>query len=198
MTTTESRQRVYDARITEASAERHTVTFLAPDGVSRTFDSKISTWSAGVIGCLLLPNDGTGNFGFMPYPDQRLRRRPDQDIRTASPIMPTLLGWELDGETGGHFCAPEGIIPGTDGRFIEDLTEEVEIAIPPEFAGLCESRGLTPEQVLRGFVADVCALQNHLAEPRQDGYRSNGSDERSMAMGYFNRAFGASVPERSM
>jgi hypothetical protein len=43
--------------------------------------------------------------------------------------------------------------------------------------------------VLRGFVADLCDLQNPVARPREDGYSSNGSDERLLAQAYFERAY---------
>jgi hypothetical protein len=72
---------------------------------------------------------------------------------------------------------------------IKDSTVPLEIRIPPEFIQLCKSRGLTPEDALRGFIADLCGLQNYIAEPREDGYSSNGSDERMMAREWFDRAY---------
>lgn len=62
--------------------------------------------------------------------------------------------------------------------------------LPPEFVDLCSTKGISVEQVLRGFIADLCGLQNYLDEPREDGYSSNGSDERHMAHDYFERAYG--------
>lgn len=72
---------------------------------------------------------------------------------------------------------------------IKDSTVALEIHIPPELTRLCEIHGLTPVDVLRGFIADLCGLQNYIADPREDGYSSNGSDERMMAREWFDRAY---------
>jgi hypothetical protein len=64
----------------------------------------------------------------------------------------------------------------------------VSFDLPNEFLLLCEQYGLTPVAALRGFVADVCGIDNYVANPREDGYSSNGSDERHMARAYFDRA----------
>jgi hypothetical protein len=61
------------------------------------------------------------------------------------------------------------------------------LTLPEEFIELCRQDGVTPETVLRGFIADLCGIMNYIAEPRADGYSSNGSDERSMARDYYER-----------
>ena len=66
-------------------------------------------------------------------------------------------------------------------------TRCLTLQLPPEFVALCESDGVTPEQVLRGFIADLAGIMNWAADPRADGYSSNGSDERRMAMEYYER-----------
>ena len=63
----------------------------------------------------------------------------------------------------------------------------VTLALPDEFMALCASDGVTPELVLRGFIADLAGIMNWAANPRTDGYSSNGSDERRMAMEYYER-----------
>lgn len=63
----------------------------------------------------------------------------------------------------------------------------VTLALPEEFIALCASDGVAPELVLRGFIADLAGIMNWAANPRADGYSSNGSDERSMAMDYYRR-----------
>jgi hypothetical protein len=50
------------------------------------------------------------------------------------------------------------------------------LRLPPEFIELCTSDGTTPDEVLRGFVADLCSL---------DG--THGSDERDLAEQYYHR-----------
>ena len=64
---------------------------------------------------------------------------------------------------------------------------KLTIELPAEFVELCAGDGVTPETVLRGFIADVSGIVNWQAAPRKDGYNSNGSDERSMAQAYYGR-----------
>ncbi len=64
---------------------------------------------------------------------------------------------------------------------------QLTIELPDEFIELCEADGVTPEIVLRGFIADLCGIHNYVAAPRADGYSSNGSDERSLAQDYYER-----------
>ena len=63
----------------------------------------------------------------------------------------------------------------------------ITLALPEEFMALCASDGVPPELVLRGFIADLCQLMSWVADPRTDGYCSNGSDERSQARAYYER-----------
>ena len=64
---------------------------------------------------------------------------------------------------------------------------KLTIELPVEFVELCEADGVTPEIVLRGFIADLAGIHNWAANPRVDGYSSNGSDERDMAQAYYER-----------
>ena len=66
-------------------------------------------------------------------------------------------------------------------------THSVTIELPLEFVVLCRQDGIQPEDVLRGFIADLCRIINHAHAPRADGYCSNGSDERRMAREYYER-----------
>jgi len=63
----------------------------------------------------------------------------------------------------------------------------VTLRLPEEFVILCANHHATPETVLRGFIADVSGIINWAANPREDGYSSNGSDERDLAFAYFDR-----------
>ena len=72
---------------------------------------------------------------------------------------------------------------------IPDQTIELTLRIPPEFVALCASRKMTPHDVLRGFIADLCELRNLVANPREDQFSSNGSDERMLAEQWFERAY---------
>ena len=67
------------------------------------------------------------------------------------------------------------------------MTHKLTLELPPEFIALCEEDGTDPETVLRGFIADLAGIINWAANPRADGYSSNGSDERDMARAYYER-----------
>lgn len=67
------------------------------------------------------------------------------------------------------------------------MKQTISIELPEEFIALCEEDGIKPETVLRGFIADLCEIMNWANNPREDGYSSNGSDERRMARDYYER-----------
>ena len=64
---------------------------------------------------------------------------------------------------------------------------KLTLELPIEFIELCETDGVLPEIVLRGFIADLAGIMNWCANPRADGYSSNGSDERDLARAYYER-----------
>ncbi len=66
-------------------------------------------------------------------------------------------------------------------------TECLSLELPAEFVGMCRKDGVEPETVLRGFIADVAGITSWVSNPRSDGYVSNGSDERGLAMEYYER-----------
>lgn len=138
----------------------------------------------------LVVNDDSGEAGyFRPYVEQRLRRVIECDIEGG-------WAWTVIGDdTDPVFFVKAGIVPGIDGHVIYDETEAVTLQVPPEFIDLCGEFKLTPEAVLRGFIADACGLMNYVAKPREDGYSANGSDERRMADDYIERAW---APFRNM
>ena len=67
------------------------------------------------------------------------------------------------------------------------MTTTVTLELPDEFLELCEADQVEPERVLRGFIADLCEIRNWASAPREDGYSSNGSDERMLARQYYER-----------
>lgn len=67
------------------------------------------------------------------------------------------------------------------------MKQSVTIELPQEFIELCEEDQIEPELVLRGFIADLCEIINWANSPREDGYSSNGSDERMRAREYYER-----------
>lgn len=144
-------------------------------------------WHAELIGKVgYVQRPGTrslkhGGLAFHPYVDQTLRRCPhfDRDGR---------FGWTCD--RWAHIEAAPHVIPGEDGAVVRDETVPVTIPVPPEFIQLCRQYGLSAEQLLRAFIADAAEIRNFVTAPREDRYSSNGSDERSMAVDYVERAFG--------
>ena len=70
---------------------------------------------------------------------------------------------------------------------MSNRTTPVTIDLPEEFVALCRVHDVTPETVLRGFIADLSCIENWASNPRADGYSSHGSDERRIAWEYFDR-----------
>jgi hypothetical protein len=69
----------------------------------------------------------------------------------------------------------------------EKAARTVTLDLPLEFMALCARDSVPPETILRGFIADLCGIISWARDPREDGYSSNGSDERDMAEAYYDR-----------
>ncbi|MBK1718103.1 hypothetical protein [Thiocystis violacea] len=121
-------------------------------------------------------------YRFEAYLDQSLRRVVELDDGAR-------IGWSNAANLNG-WTAPRGILPGSDGAFIEDDTVPVRLAVPPEFFDLAEHYGLAVEAILQNFIADACGLESLLEQPRADGYCANGSDEALLVGDYLERAYG--------
>ncbi|WP_157896856.1 hypothetical protein [Acidovorax carolinensis] len=184
---TPNEQKFYDAKIKRLDFDAKVTVVEKADGEVVEFPMVFTMHEEGARGVLTIQEGG--NFLFWPYVEQRLRRWPEEDFPgdEAKGYEPFWC-WRLEGSDERIACKPE-FVPGREGKFIEDNTEVVDLPVPDEFTALCASRGLTPEQVLRGFIADVCGLQNFSVMPREDGYSSNGSDERMYAEQWFERAY---------
>lgn len=136
----------------------------------------------GVIGALCYELDGVR---FRPYCDQSLRRAPELD----QPRGRYVVGWRCDSQPDG-FQAPLGVTPGANGEFVRSITTPVTIEVPEELDQLAQEYGLTVENLIRGFIADVCGLESSENLPRADGYVTHGSDERMLARAWLDRAYG--------
>lgn len=182
-----NQQSIYDAQVVTLDQETQQATFMTASG-SQTFKLATEFYQEGQYGVLTLTQGG-GFLSFRAYVEQRLRRYPEGDFQGDEErgIKP-FWSWRLEGSDDCINCQPH-FVPGHGGKFIKDATTPVEIALPPEFMRICESIGLPPEQVLQGFVADLCGLMNYLSRPREDGLSSNGSDERMYARQWFDRAY---------
>jgi hypothetical protein len=172
---------LYDATLVQLDVARGILFFTAEAATHRVAFPHVSSFSVGAIGRLRLPAEGR-EFAFHAYPDQRLRRAPALDEPEKN-----RWGWQI-GER--RFTVHVGVIPGRAGRIISRDTQTQALELPREFIDFCDTRGITPESVLRGFIADLCGLMNFFACPREDGYSSCGSDERQQAQDYFKRAWG--------
>lgn len=172
---------IYDAELTQFDQQSRTLVFQAAGTTHCVSTSNAPYCSLGTVGRLRLPASRS-DYRFFAYPDQRLRRVPaDDDPRR------NLWGWRIEKL---HFAVRAGVIPGKDGVVVIQDTETVVLELPREFLDLCHASRLRSETVLQGFIADLCALMNWVNCPREDGYSSNGSDERRMAQEYFQRAYG--------
>lgn len=173
----------YDARLIDATDANLIIEHQGERIELPTFPnvgSVLSCW-IGQIGVVQFAPEGDC-WRFMGYVDQSLRRVCERDSTDG------FLGWRCDAKPDG-FLAKNTIIPGDNGAFVEDETEELTINVPPEFYDLCERFGRTPESILQGFIADACELMNATANPREDGFSSHGSDERRLAYDYLERAY---------
>jgi len=132
-----------------------------------------------------------GACSFRDYVDQSLRRMPELDsyMRIADGRTRSDIGWTCDKRPEG-FRAPAGVIPGENGAFVPDETEEVVVRVPPEFIRECRRVQMSAEQVLVSFIGDLAGINNFVSCPRADGYGSNGSDERMLADNWLDRAHG--------
>ncbi len=127
------------------------------------------------------PELPTGATKFIAYCDQSLRRYPELD-------QGGQLGWACASSPMGFLC-PANIIPGENGRFIRDETEEITLRIPPEFVMVAKLVQQNPEDLLCSFIGDIAGIQNYMSNPRADGYTSNGSDERDLAHDWLHRTY---------
>lgn len=178
--------KIYDVVVTEKTEAA--VTFQDPAGKRYRFKENHGFLSLGDVGCLTLTKPRKeAPFTFARYPDPRIRRVPDLDDVDAGQWAWRCLSDE--GEQLVRYVKPD-LVPGKAGQVIKDTTTPVVVNVPMEFLELAATRGLSPEQVLRGFIADLCELQNYFVLPREDGLSSNGSDERLLAREYFERAHG--------
>ncbi len=163
------------------------------------FREEWSRREVGKFGCVvpaspLTPDTPVGACYFRSYMDQSLRRVPELDMAdkwalSGMSATACTVGWVCEARPQG-FLAPAGLIPGECGQFILDETVQVTLRVPPEFVRECHRVQMSPEEVLRSFVGDLAGVQNMVANPRADGYGSNGSDERDYAEAWLDRAHG--------
>lgn len=175
---------IYEATITRIDPQVPHAIIETPDGNTRIFRRATNFLKEGQRGVLTVKSET--DFVFQPYRDQRLRRAPQHDLRRGEEDW--LWCWTIEG-TDRQFLLKPHFVPGVDGRHIDDETDAIELDVPAEFSEFCGSRGLNAEEVLRGFIADLCGLQSSVANPREDGFCSNGGDERRIAAEWFDRAY---------
>lgn len=170
----------YDAILLAVDLTEQVLLFEANSHFLSVHSPHVSLWKPGAIGCLTLRNDDS--FRFYIYPDQRLRRAEIFDDPNRS-----LWGWSLAGLV---LLVHAGVVPGLNGQVVKRDVSTVTLDVPREFDTLCNQHSVTVAEVLRGFIADVCGLNNLCMLPREDGYCSNGSDERLHARQYWLRTHG--------
>lgn len=177
----------YDALLKSVDLESNQTTIELADGQLLTFPSASAYHAQGQRGLLTVKS--SQEFLFWPYTEQRLRRDPEHDFQgDETNGQPPFWCWRLEGSDESINIQPH-VVPGKNGDFIEDNGEPLELKIPSEFIELCASRNLTPEDVLNGFINDLCGLMNYVVLPREDGRSSHGSDERGLAKSWLDRAY---------
>ena len=174
---------LYDAELIRIERDCRLLVFRAAGRVYVLPTANIIWWAVGTIGRLSL-RKAPAEYLFRAYPDQRLRRLPALDEAAAD-----AWAWTFT-DTPRVVLVKAGVIPGQNGAVVPEETNALNLEVPHEFVQLCARFKLLPAFALRGFIADLCALQNPVSHPREDGYGSNGSDERLLAQAYFERAYG--------
>ncbi len=71
---------------------------------------------------------------------------------------------------------------GVTPEFIKDLAAQGYRKLPVSALLRLRNHGVSA-----GFIADLAGIMNWASAPREDGYGSNGSDERDMAQAYYER-----------
>jgi hypothetical protein len=132
-------------------------------------------WALGTVG-ILKTSDDVGMSEFYAYPDQRLKREPENDN-----FVEDTWGWSIERRA---FSVRAGIIPGMSGAFVRDECESLELPIPPEFSRLCREYRICPREFLQGFIADLCGIVDSPQTPREDGYCSSGLHHEVLARKY--------------
>jgi hypothetical protein len=174
---------LYDAELIRIERDCRLVVFRAAGRVYVLPTANATWWAVGTIGRLSLCKE-PAEYSFRAYPDQRLRRLDALDDADAD-----VWAWTFT-DTSRVVLVKAGVIPGQNGAVVREESHALNIAVPYEFVQLCARFKLLPACVLRGFIADLCALQNPASRPREDGYGSSGSAERLLAQEYFERAYG--------
>lgn len=176
--------RYYDATVARIDSDANQIVIETLEGRTFRLTRVNELTRAGDRGVLTVFNDGQARFS--AYVEQLISRWPERDLINPDKT-PFAWAWRLLGSDECIRCKP-GLVPGKYGAYVPDETQILELDVPREFQELCEGRGLSVETVLRGFIADLCELQNYFGNPREDGYSSNGSDERRLAQEWFDRA----------
>jgi hypothetical protein len=174
---------LYDAELIRIERDCRLLVFRADDRVYVLPAANTTWWTVGTIGRLSL-RKAPAEYSFRAYADQRVRR-----VRALDDAETGKWAWTFT-DTLRVVLVKAGIIPGQNGAVVPEDSQALSLNVPHEFFLFCARFRLHPADVLRGFVADLCALQNFVIRPREDGYSSNGSEERLLAQAYFERAYG--------
>jgi hypothetical protein len=174
---------LYDAELIRIERDCRLLVFRAGGRVYVLPTANTTWWAVGTIGRLSLRKE-PAEYLFRAYPDQRLRRLDTLDDADAD-----AWAWTFT-DTSRVVLVKAGVIPGQNGAVVPEETHALGLDVPHEFVQFCARFSLHPADVLRGFIADLCALQNPVSHPREDGYCSSGRDERLLAQAYFERTYG--------
>jgi hypothetical protein len=110
--------------------------------------------------------------------DDLLTRLRGEGVQPVEPAEIARLRYDLRWLSAGDGRWNRSPQKRSPSRRKETLMNErkLEVTLPREFVKLCARDGCTPEDVINGFLADLCSLDT-----------SNGSDERMLARRYYER-----------
>jgi hypothetical protein len=192
-TDSQAPQDLYDITLLRIDTHSASLYFTGGHLLTLARRDELRWWRVGEIGVLRL-GVGLHDWGWRPYPDQRLRRAPERDDSDGGQWAWRLLRAGVDG-ADDYLLTKEGEIPGANRAFVGRDPETVSIDLPREFRELCLVHGQSPTAVLQAFMADVGRLASHVNRLHEDGDRSVGRRERQLAQDYFTQVV-AMGPEK--
>jgi hypothetical protein len=185
-TDSQTPQDLYDITLQRIDTHSAALYFAGGHLLTLARRDELRWWRVGEIGVLRL-GVGPHDWGWRPYPDQRLRRAPERDDPESGQWAWRLIRAGVDG-ADDYLLTKKGEIPGANGAFVGRNPDTVSIDLPREFRELCLAHGQSPAAVLQAFMADVGTLASEVSPRDEDGDRSVGRRERQLAQDYFTQA----------
>jgi len=161
-----------------SSAHAACLSFVPPSRVYVLPTANMTWWTLGTFGRLSLRKE-PAEYTFRAYPDQRLRRIPALDDAAAD-----MWAWTFT-DTARVVLVKAGLIPGQNGAVVPEDTRALGLGVPYEFVQFCARLACVQRTCCAALLPTYVRFTTSSRAPREDGYGSNGRDERMLARTYF-------------